>query len=43
MSLFEKLNKIDVNKNKKNKGQFAYLSWAWAVTELLKISPSSTW
>ena len=40
---FDILNKIDVNKNKKKKGQFDYLSWAWAVTELLKVRPDATW
>ena len=33
MSLFEKLNKVDVNKHKKKKGQFDYLSWPLAIQE----------
>ena len=43
MSLFEQFSKIDVNKNKKKKGQFDYLSWAWAVAELLKVCPEAEW
>ena len=42
-STFDILNKVDVNKYKKKKGRFDYLSWAWAVTELLKVRPDSTW
>ena len=41
--LFEKLNKVDVNKHKKQKGQFDYLSWPLAVRELLKVCPDATW
>ena len=43
MSLFEELNKIDVNKHKKKKGQFDYLSWPLAIQELLKVCPTATW
>ena len=42
-SLFEILNKIDVNKHKKKKGQFDYLSWPLAVQELLKVCPDAEW
>ena len=42
-SLFEILNKIDVNKHKKKKGQFDYLSWPLAVQELLKVCPEAEW
>ena len=35
--LFEKLNKVDVNKHKKQKGQFDYLR------ELLKVCPDASW
>ena len=42
-STFDILNKIDVNKYKKKKGKFDYLSWAYAVTEMLKVRPDSTW
>ena len=41
--LFEKLNKVDVNIHKKQKGQFDYLSWPLAVRELLKVCPDATW
>ena len=41
--LFHKLNKIDVSKYVKKKGKFTYLSWAWAVRELLKADPTATW
>tara|TARA_R110002020_G_scaffold118349_1_gene270563 strand:+ start:2586 stop:3161 length:576 start_codon:yes stop_codon:yes gene_type:complete len=41
--LFEKLNKVDVNKHKKQKGQFDYLSWPLAVRELLKVCPDASW
>ena len=40
---FEKLNKIDVSKFTEKKGQFNYLSWAYAVRELLKVCPDATW
>ena len=43
MSLFEQFSKIDVNKHKKKKGQFDYLSWPLAVQELLKICPDAEW
>ena len=42
-SVFDMLNKVNVNKNKKKKGSFDYLSWPWAVTELLKVKPEATW
>ena len=40
---FEKLNKVDVSKFTEKKGQFSYLSWAYAVRELLKACPEATW
>jgi hypothetical protein len=43
MSVFQTLNAIDVNKHVEKKGQFTYLSWAWAVAELRKASPTATW
>jgi hypothetical protein len=42
-STFDVLNEIDVSKYVKQKGQFTYLSWAWAVRELLKVAPDATW
>ena len=43
MSLYEKLSKVNVNKHKKKKGQFDYLSWPLAIQELLKICPDASW
>jgi hypothetical protein len=43
MSVFKALSGIDVNQHVEKKGQFTYLSWAWAVAELRKASPTATW
>ena len=43
MSLYEKMSKLNVNKHKKKKGQFDYLSWPLAIQELLKICPDASW
>lgn len=43
MSIFKTLNAINVNEHVEKKGQFKYLSWAWAVAELRKASPTATW
>ena len=43
MSLYEKMSKVNVNKHKKKKGQFDYLSWPLAIQELLKICPDASW
>lgn len=40
---FERLDTLNVNDFTEKKGQFTYLSWAWAVRELLKIDPKATW
>ncbi len=40
---FERLAGIDVSKHIEKKGQFQYLSWAYAVQELGKIDPTATW
>mgnify|MGYP003134161740 CR=1 FL=1 len=40
---FTLLNKVDVSNHTKKKGKFTYLSWAWAVRELLKVDPGATW
>tara|TARA_Y100000004_G_scaffold129247_1_gene145677 strand:- start:2369 stop:2968 length:600 start_codon:yes stop_codon:yes gene_type:complete len=40
---FEQLNKVDVSRFTEKKGQFNYLSWAYAVRELLKVCPDATW
>ena len=42
-SLFHTLNAIDVNEFKRKKGRYDYLSWAHAVTELLKVCPDAVW
>ena len=41
--IFNELNSINVNDLTKKKGNFTYLSWAWAVRELLKVDPQATW
>lgn len=43
MSIFKTLNEINVNEHVEQKGKFSYLSWAWAVAELRKASPTATW
>jgi len=40
---FAELNKIDVSKYVEKKGNFNYLSWAYAVRELKKVCPDATW
>ena len=40
---FRELNDIDVSEHTEKKGQFTYLSSAWAVRELLKVDPEATW
>lgn len=40
---FEVLRKHNVSKYMEKKGQFNYLSWAYAVEELRKIKPDATW
>lgn len=42
-STFMKLYKTDVSKYTEKKGQFSYLSWANAVAELKKVSPTARW
>ena len=42
-STYDKLAKIDVNELKEKKGRFDYLSWPYAVQELLKVVPDATW
>ena len=43
VSTFEALNKVDVSEYTKKKGRFSYLSWCFAVRELLKVCPTATW
>lgn len=40
---FKKLLAIDVNKYVERKGQFAYLSWPFAVSQLRLADPNATW
>ena len=42
-TVFDTLDTIDVSKYTEKKGNFTYLSWAWAVRELLRVDPSATW
>ena len=42
-SVFDILDNIDVSKYTEKKGNFTYLSWAWAVRELLRVEPNATW
>jgi hypothetical protein len=43
MTTFNELRKINVNDQIERKGKFSYLSWAWAVDQLLQKDPSATW
>lgn len=40
---FSELAKIDVSEHVEKKGQFAYLSWAWAVARLRRAHPDAMW
>lgn len=40
---FEELSKVDCSKHVEKKGKFTYLSWTYAVAELLKRHPEATW
>ena len=40
---FSTLNQINVSKYVEKKGNFNYLSWSFAVQELLKVCPNATW
>ena len=43
MSIFERLNAINVNEHTEKKNGLTYLSWAWAWGELLKRYPDATY
>lgn len=43
MKTFNELRTINVNEHTEKKGKFTYLSWAWAVDQLLQLDPSATW
>lgn len=40
---FAQLAKIDVSEHIEKKGEFSYLSWAWAVDRLRKVYPDAIW
>ena len=42
-NVFNILDKVDVSAKSEKKGAFTYLSWAWAVRELLRVAPDATW
>jgi len=43
MSKYLELRKINVNEHTEKKGKFTYLSWSWAVDQLLQQDPNATW
>ncbi len=43
LSVFETLNKINVNEFKEKKGNYDYLSWSDAVQYVLSAFPDATW
>ena len=43
MTKYLELRKINVNEHTEKKGKFTYLSWAWAVDQLLQQDPQATW
>jgi hypothetical protein len=43
MSTFTELAKINVNQHTEKKGNLTYLSWAWAVDQLLRQDDAATW
>jgi hypothetical protein len=40
---YTKLAAINVNEHTEKKGNLTYLSWAWAVDQLLRVDPNATW
>ena len=43
MKTFNELRLINVNEHTERKGKFNYLSWTWAVDQLLQNDPTATW
>ena len=43
MKTFSELRLINVNEHTEKKGRFTYLSWTWAVDQLLQNDPTATW
>lgn len=42
-SSFVKLSKVDVSAHIEKKGQFSYLSWPFAVSQLRQVEPTASW
>lgn len=42
-SNYERLASINVNEHTEKKANLTYLSWAWAVDQLLRVDPDATW
>ena len=42
-SNYEKLAEVNVSKYIEQKGGLNYLSWAWAVDQLMRQDPTATW
>jgi hypothetical protein len=42
-SSYARLAAINVNEKTERKGNLTYLSWAWAVDQLMRLDPSATW
>lgn len=40
---YTEIRKIDVSKYVEKKGKFSYLSWSWAVDQLLMLDATATW
>ena len=43
MNHFEQLARIDVSKHIEKKANLSYLSWAWALDQLMRVDPKANW
>ncbi len=43
MNQYEKIAAINVNEHVEKKNNLSYLSWAWAVDQLLRLDPNAAW
>lgn len=43
MKTYQEIRTINVNEHTEKKGKFTYLSWAWAVDQLLQLDANATW
>jgi hypothetical protein len=43
MKTYQEIRTINVNEHTEKKGKFTYLSWAWAVDQLLQLDSTATW